>query len=57
MGSRLEKGVINAAGEAAREAVETPDDTQASQAYRQQVLATLVRRNVVRAAERTGASA
>lgn len=57
MGSRLEEGVINAAGEAAREAVETPDDTQASQAYRQQVLATLVRRNVVRAAQRTGASA
>ena len=57
VGSRLEEDVITAAGDAAREAVETPDDTQASQAYRQQVLATLVRRNVVRAAARAGASA
>lgn len=57
IGSRLEGEAIKAAGEAAREAVGTPDDTQASQAYRQQVLATLVRRNVVRAAARAGASA
>lgn len=55
IGNRLEVDVIGAAGEAAREAVQAPGDNQASLAYRQQVLATLVRRNVARAAARAGA--
>ena len=53
-GSRLDEDAFNAAGEAAAAAVETPDDGQASRAYRAQVLGTLVRRNVARAAARTG---
>jgi len=57
IGSRLGEDACKAAGEAALDAVETPDDGQASRAYRAQVLATLVRRNVARAYERAGVPA
>ena len=54
-GSTLDEDAIAAAGEAAKGCVTLPDDLQASQAYRADLLAALVRRAVARAAARAGA--
>ncbi len=53
-GSTLDEDTLAAAGEAAKGHATLPDDLQASQAYRADLLAALVRRAVVRAAERAG---
>lgn len=53
-GSTLDEDALMAAGEAAKGYVRLPDDLQASQAYRADLLAALVRRAVVRAAARAG---
>lgn len=51
-GTRVEDADLAAAGEAAKAAVSAPDDMHATTAYRQRVVATLVRRVVGRAAQR-----
>lgn len=51
-GTRVAEGDLAAAAEAAKAAVTAPDDMHATTAYRQRVLATLVRRVVERAAQR-----
>ncbi len=53
-GTRVGEGDLAAAGEAAKAAVTAADDMHATTAYRQRVVATLVRRVVGRAAQRAG---
>ena len=53
-GTRVGEADLAAAGEAAKAAVTAPDDMHATTAYRQRVVATLVRRVVARAAQRAG---
>ncbi len=53
-GSTVCEDALMAAGEAAKGHATLPDDLQASQAYRADLLAALVRRAAVRAAERAG---
>lgn len=53
-GSTLDEDALMAAGEAAKGHATLPDDLQASQAYRADLLAALVRRAVSRAAARAG---
>ena len=53
-GSTVCEDALAAAGEAAKGHATLPDDLQASQAYRADLLAALVRRAAVRAAERAG---
>ena len=55
IGRRLDTDVLANAGEAATDYVEVADDTQASTAYRADVLAVLVARSVERAAARARA--
>ena len=52
VGGALDDAALAAAGEAAKDAVSASDDAQASQTYRRDLLATLVRRTVARAAAR-----
>ena len=52
IGSRLDPDALASAGEAATDYVEAADDTQASSAYRADVLAVLVTRTVARASAR-----
>lgn len=56
-GVRLDDAAIAAAATRAREAVTASDDTQATTAFRQNVLETLVRRAVAQAAARAGDAA
>lgn len=54
VGSALDDAAARRAGEAARDAVTAPDDTQATTSFRKQLLAGLVRRSVLQAASRAG---
>lgn len=54
VGSTLDDAAVEAAGEAAKEYVTASDDAQASTAYRQQLVSTLVKRTVKTATGRAG---
>ncbi len=54
VGSTLDDAAVAAAGEAAKEYVTASDDAQASTAYRQQLVSTLVKRTVKTATSRAG---
>ncbi len=51
-GARLDEAALDAAGEAAKPYVSAPGDLQASEAYRKDLLAALVRRTATRAIQR-----